>query len=58
MAIAVWFNEDQKEVFDYVRSSGAITQSFSDFVKQAFHDRLDNVLVTQKDTSEDIEPDT
>lgn len=38
---AVWFNKDQQGLFNDLADRGLTSQSFMDFVKDAFHDKVD-----------------
>lgn len=39
----VWFNKDQKEIFEILKKDGLTSKSFQDFVKDAFHDKADDI---------------
>jgi hypothetical protein len=43
MTTSVWFNDEQIELFEQLVKAGAISQSFANFVKDAFHDKIDGI---------------
>jgi len=45
MVQAIWFNEKQQAEFSLLKSKGYISQDFKDFVKSAFHEKLDRVNI-------------
>jgi len=40
---AVWFNQKQFNLFKELKSKGKISQEFKDFVKEAFHNKIDRL---------------
>ena len=45
---AVSFNIEQQQLYKELRKKGLISQKFNDFVKDAFHDKIDNIKMKQK----------
>ena len=45
---AVWFNQEAFSLYEQLKKEGLTSQSFREFVKDAFHDKIDNVRMKNK----------
>jgi len=43
MVSNVGFNDEQNALYDDLKQRGLISQTFSDFVKSAFHEKIDSI---------------
>lgn len=48
---AVWFNEYQVDIYEILFRDGVIAETFAGFVKRAFHDHIEKLLL-KKDNFE------
>lgn len=44
---AIWFNKEDQDSFSDVKMKGLTTQSFKDFVKSAFREKLDKLNIAE-----------
>ena len=53
----VAFNDDQKQVWEILQIQGLTSQSFPDFVKGAFHNKVDDIRI-KSGKAIDLRPET